>query len=199
MSNQASESRRFTDSLFPATTQLNAMFKNMAHQLDEKEPEKVMHLINSGQAVISRVKHIIDCSSTPFCPKGWSIHEEDQLPSRFRGKLEWDPTKLVLHLDDRQENGRDISGIELRDRLAQLNPSLLPAQVLDYLLEHRELISGEQKSKAIFFWGSIYRDLDSTLAVRYLTHDNPTRTYHSGFFWLGGVWHDHDSALRLIR
>lgn len=46
---------------------------------------------------------------------------------------------------------------------------------MDFYLANPHLIPEEWKGKAVFFWGTIYRDADGHLCVRYL-------------YWRGGGW-----------
>jgi len=140
----------------------------------------VRHLI-SGTGRVEIVRHVIDCDAMPHCPKGWRIEEADQLPGRVRGSLEWDHAAVDLHLDPSQMDGGRIQGHKLKERLA--NEPVLPATVLDYLLANPTLIPEDWKkdddagnTRYIFFWGSIYRNSDGGLLVRYLC-------------WLDGRWH----------
>jgi len=113
---------------------------------------------------------IIDLDSAPYIPDGWSVEEHNK-----GGVMEWDPTKVALHLDPDQKNGKWIEGNKLRKKLAKLNP--YNANLLDFLLkkENQHLIPEEWKGKYIYFWGTIYRSSDGRLCVRYL-------------FWLVGAW-----------
>lgn len=97
-------------------------------------------------------KFVIDCDADPFVPKGYSIKEHQN-----GGQFEWDPTKIKLYVAERQ--GRSsIEGTELRKELA--GKPVMNACVLDFLLEHRDLIPEEWKDKKVFFWGTIYQSLD---------------------------------------
>ena len=63
---------------------------------------------------------------------------------------------------------------------------VLNANVLDYLLAHRELIPEEWKGNAIFFWGPIYRLSGGDLCVRCLYWDDDA--WHWGYCWLDDGW-----------
>ena len=123
--------------------------------------------------LIVKIKHIIDLDADPFLPEGWQVEEHKK-----GGQLEWDPTKVKLYLSENQRNNRVIQGNKLRAELA--NQPVLNANVLDYLLAHPELIPEECKGKAVFFWGTIYRNSDGVLCVRCL-------------YWIGGGWRWHYS------
>ena len=105
-------------------------------------------------------ENVIDCDVDPYCPPGWAVEEH-----RKAGKLQWSEDFVQLWLSDEQQCGA-IQGTELREELADM--SVLNACVLDWLLEHPDLIPEEWKNNSIFFWGTIYRYSDGELNVRYL-------------------------------
>ncbi|MBU6388623.1 hypothetical protein KGQ72_01995 [Patescibacteria group bacterium] len=129
-----------------------------------------------GYAEIKLVEHVINCDATPFVPDGWEVieHQKD-------GQFQWnkDAQKDALFLSSAQKKG-NTEGNKLRKELA--DKPVLNACVLDYLLAHPHLIPEEWKGKAIFFWGTIYRDSVGNLCVRYL-------------YWLGDGWDWFDSWL----
>ena len=86
-----------------------------------------------------------------------------------------------------------IRGTELREELK--GKPVLNANVLDYLLKHPELIPEEWKGKAVFFWGTIYRDSRGNLCVRCLYWDG-SRWYWS-HNWLDDFWLADNLALLL--
>ncbi|MCH8244311.1 hypothetical protein IIB97_00255 [Patescibacteria group bacterium] len=124
-----------------------------------------------GVAQIVVVKHMIDLDAKPFVPDGWKVKKHTR-----GGQLEWDPdsVKVVLYLSKSQQDGKVIRGNQIREELK--GRSAYNANLLDYLLAHQELIPEDWKGKLIFFWGTIYRDPDGSLNVRYL-------------FWRGGRWY----------
>ena len=126
-----------------------------------------------GYSEIKPITHAIDCDAPPFVPQGWSVLDADQLPNRVRGIFTWDATRVSLYLSKRQKGDKRIMGNELRKELK--NKPTLNANVLDYLLAHPELIPEDWKGRAVFFWGSIYRNSNDYLCVRYL-------------FWGGDRW-----------
>lgn len=133
-------------------------------------------------------KIVINCDADPFVPDGWKVEEH-----RKGGMFEWNPDNVRLYFSNKQKNGSCIGGHDLRKELA--DQPVLNANVLDYLLaEH--LIPDEWKGKYIFFWGTIYRDSDGNLYVRYL--------YCCGFRWsweycrLSNNWSDgYPAAVRI--
>lgn len=116
---------------------------------------------------------VLNFDEDPFKPNGWRVLPEDQINSRVKGKWKFDLDKIGLHFDPGQQDGKVIRGHDLKKKLE--GQPVLPAHVLDYLLEHPEIIPESWKGKAIFFWGTIYRYADGSLCVRCLS-------------WYGGRW-----------
>jgi hypothetical protein len=146
-----------------------------------------------GNAQINIVEHIIDCSTTPFCPEGWTILPlEEQIPTRYTGQLKWDRKAQTeaFYLSQKQTTGdKWIEGNKLCEELVKKLVVALPANVLDYLLANPILIPEEWKGKAIFFWGTIYRSSGGSLCVRYLYWGDGAWDWSSG--WLD---YDFDSG-----
>ncbi len=134
-----------------------------------------------GLAKIVVVKHVIDCDADPFLPEGWKVESHKK-----GGSLEWDPTKVRLHLSPNQQNGKCIVGNKLRKELE--SEPVFNANVLDFLLKHPELILEEWKGKYVYFWGTIFRDSDGYLHVRYLSWLDGRWDWF--FHWLGDAWYD---------
>jgi len=148
-----------------------------------------MSFLKNGARVQVIGNHIINCDTVPFIPSGLSVEEH-----RRTGNLVWDLNKVSLYLSKNQKkNWKTIEGDELREELK--NKSVLNANVLDYLVGHPELIPEEWKKKLIFFWGTIYRDLDSSLYVRYLYWYRAGRKWSWDFHWLGHVLDDSCPAV----
>lgn len=113
-------------------------------------------------------KHIIDTDADPFIPEGFTLMEHKK-----SGLLKLDVLKISLYLSEKQKRG----GIKANNLKKELSSKpVMNANVLDYLLEHQELIPEEWKSESIFFWGTIYCDLHNNPCVRYL-------------YWLGSKWY----------
>ena len=129
--------------------------------------------------VAPMTQNIIDCDARPLDPWGLTFPvapESDQLPGRVRGQFVFDPTKIKLHLSSNQQGGQYVKGDTLKVELA--NEPVLPANVLDFCLANPHLIPKVWKGKAVFFWGTIYRDSRGFLFVRYL--------YFRGGGWCSG-------------
>ncbi len=145
---------------------------------------KVLEVMK-GLAEIIYPEHLIDCDADPFIPEGWTIEEHKK-----GGVFKFNPKAISLYLNKKQAKGDRIEGNELRKELA--DKPVLNANILDYLSAHPELIPEEWKGKYVFFWGTIYRDSNGNLYVRFL------RWYGSRWdwdcYWLGDDFDSDDPA-----
>lgn len=134
------------------------------------ENEKVLRgliAVLRGQAEVTLVKHVVDCSGPLRKIDGLTpLPADEQITSRFTGELALTPEALALYLDPGQQGDGVVKGNKLRKLLEGQN--VLPAQVLDYQLEHPELIPESWKGKYTYFWGTIYRSAGGDLCVRCL-------------------------------
>ena len=133
-----------------------------------------------GQSEIKPLDHMIDCDADPFCPDGLTVEEHKK-----GGQFQWDSAKVSLYLSKKQKGSKRINGHVLRQELE--GQPVLNANVLDYLIVHPELIPDEWKGKYVFFWGTIYRDRDGGLYVRYLDWLGGGRWFW-GYGWLDNGW-----------
>lgn len=131
-----------------------------------------------GQAEIKMIERLIDCDSAPFVPDGLSVEDHKK-----GGMFKFNPEKISLYLSKKQKKG-SIGGYDLRKELA--DKPVMNANVLDYLLARPELIPKEWKGKYIFFWGTIYRDSDGDLCVRYLGWNGSEWDWYCN--WLDNVF-----------
>jgi hypothetical protein len=146
-----------------------------------------------GRAKVEVLKYVVDFDKLPSVPDGWTIlPDSEQLPNRMKGVMEFDPAKVLLHLDEGQKEGKVIEGNKLRKKLKDV--LVYGAQLLDFYLANPHLIPEEWKGKAVFFWGTIYRRAGGSLSVRFL--------YWSGtewdwdYRWLDRAWDDGLPAAR---
>lgn len=147
---------------------------NMMVSDGKRDPVSVANII---QIILDG--HIVDCDAPVFIPEKWKVlPEEDQLPRRIRGLVKFDPAKVALHLVDSQKKGKGIEGYNVREELS--GTPVYTAHVLDYLLANPHLIPEEWKGKALFFWGTIYKDGQCNFFVRYL-YWNDNRWVWFGF------------------
>lgn len=134
-----------------------------------------------GHAEVKTLEHVINLNAGPFIPNGWSVEQHQQ-----GGPFKWDPKAVELYLSEPQRKEKSIEGNKLRKELE--NKAVLNANVLDYLLAHPNLIPEEWKkdeknrTRYIFFWGTIYRSSYGCLYVRCL-------------YWNDGRWHWSDDWL----
>ena len=143
-----------------------------------------------GQVEVTVTKHIIDLDADPFIPDGWGVVEHQK-----GGQFEWDPANVSLYLSPNQRDGKVIKGDKLREELK--GEPVCNANLLDYLLVNPQLIPDEWKSKAVFFWGTIYRRSDGRLCVRDLYWDGGR--WLSDFYWLEFDWYGSNPAAVLAN
>ncbi len=163
---------------------LGRMLQRMNY-ISEILARAVLPSIGDFKEFLNKVAQIVNCDVKPFVPEGWKVVEHIK-----GGKWEWDPSKVLLYLSDGQKGGERIEGNKLREELK--GKSVLNANVLDFLLANPLLIPEEWKGKAVFFWGTVYRNADGNLVVRYL-YWNGTR-WHWGYSWLAYDWIDLSPA-----
>lgn len=144
------------------------------------------------------IGHIVDCDADPIIPSGYNWTVERHIKGgkvrleRRGDTLYVDGKKVILHLVKQQTRNGVIQGHELRKELDNGKLVLLNANLLDYLLEHPELIPDAWKGKAVFFWGTVYRDSDGHLNVRYLSWNDGR--WNWDYNWLDFDWISNDPA-----
>lgn len=154
-----------------------------------------VHRLVRGVGEVRRVRHIINCDAAPFVPDDVSVAEH-----RRTGELEWKPEKVGLYLSERQKKSGYIKGNELMEELE--NEPVLNANVLDYLLKNPRIIPEDWKkdedgrSRFIFFWGTIYHNVEGNLNVRHLHWHKGKWAW--GWYWVHRDWYSHSPAARLM-
>lgn len=147
-----------------------------------------------GTHEIKPIDHVPDLATIPKLPFNGALIFENKGTGIARlerrdDELYLDDKEIELHLSPKQKKGA-IPGNGLR-RYLEGKP-VLNAAVLDYLLAHQELIpdswktSEEGQTLYTFFWGTIYRDADGDLYVRYLCWNDGR--FVSYCLWLGSDW-----------
>lgn len=131
--------------------------------------------------------HVIDFDADPFVPKGWGVSEHTK-----GGKLEFDPSKVTLYLDEEQQNVGTIVGAKLREKLK--GKAVFNANLLEFYLKNPHLIPDEWKDKNVFFWGTIYSNAWCILCVRCLSWDWGCCCWGWNYLWLGSSFHDYFPA-----
>lgn len=157
-----------------------------------------------GNAEVKTTRHLIncdaDCMPDAWKKSGWEVREEDQIPTRIKGTLEFDPAKLQRWLHPKQEAGV-IQGEELYNEIRNLKLKVLPDNVLDFLLENRNLIPDgwktDEQGRILYhyFFGKIYRYPDGYRYVRYLYWDGGCWRWDCS--WLDNDWRVQDPAVLL--
>lgn len=152
--------------------------------------------------LVSTVK--VDFDKLPTVPDGWTILPDyEQLPNRIKGQVEFYVKKVGLHLDEDQEDSIDegqrgyhvIEGNKLRKKLKDV--PVYGAQLLDFYLANQHLIPWLWKGGGvIFFWGTIYRDVDGVLCVRCL-YLNWCK-WHWSYRRLDSFWGFKNPAVRCV-
>lgn len=124
--------------------------------------------------------HLVDCDADPFVPKDLLVEEH-----RRGGRIDLAATKMTLFFPRGQKKDV-VSEDDLRKEMA--NQPVLNANVLDYLLANPDLIphEWEKEDRAVFFWGTIYRNQSGYRYVRYL-HRNAGR-WDCCYAWANGGW-----------
>ena len=155
---------------------------------DDYVTDNVIRFINNGCRLQIVGNHTVNTDLTPTLPFSGATIEVH----KKRGMVAINPSAITLHLSPNQKDGKVINGHDLRKELK--GKPVMDACELDYLLANPHLIPEEWKGKAIFFWGTIFRDSDGSLCVRFLIwHDGRWQSFYS---WLDGDWDgDNPAAL----
>ncbi len=122
-------------------------------------------------------KKCVDLAADPLLPNGWSVqhHRGGAKASKIErngDNLYLNGRKIKFRLTIEQREVGVITGERLLRKLR--GKLVLNANVLDYLLRNPCLIPEAWKKdrydnpQRLFFWGTIYRDLEETRYVRYL-------------------------------
>ncbi|MEK7073278.1 MAG: hypothetical protein AAB974_02450 [Patescibacteria group bacterium] len=153
-------------------------------------------MVVRGKAEVRIKPRVIDCSVTLFIQGDYSICEEDQIKSRFTGKLVWDTATVALYLGDDQKNRMVPKEEVLKDLQGQ---KVLPANVLDCLRSNPTLIPSDWKGKTIYFWGTIYCDSNGDRRlVRSLDWDDFTSSWIACYSPITG-WNLYNSFAIIAR
>jgi hypothetical protein len=139
-----------------------------------------------GNAEIHIVRHVINLAANPHIPDRCKVEEHREGNATF----EWNPNLIALQLSESQKNRERTLGNDLRNELR--DTPVLNANLLDYLLKYPDLIpegwkrDGEGNTLHIFFWGTIYRDHEGFLCVRYLYWNHGRWDWST--CWLSAGW-----------
>ena len=152
-----------------------------------------------GLCEIKPVEHAVDLGVDPFLPDGWKVEEHQNGKvvklERKGSDLYLDGKKIDFYLSKKQKGG-SIEGNDLRKELTKM--PVLNANMLDYLLKNPLIIPDEWKTdgdgntRCLFFWGTVYRNADGSLCVRYLVWNGGR--WGSNYGWLGVDWRSNNPA-----
>lgn len=141
------------------------------------------------------MKHIINTDLDPKLPfPGAEIVENIKM-----GEVDWDPSKFSFHFEPEQKTGY-ISGHTLYERLK--GKPVVNASFMDYLEAHPDLVPDswkkdeEGRTRYIYAWGTIFRDSDGSLCVRFWFWSGGA--LQSDYDWLGLGWDGRSPALVLV-
>lgn len=135
-------------------------------EIDEACVAAINRVLERKRGCVPAGPDIIDLDAAPFIPEGWEVRESDQLTNRVCGRFEWNPARFYMFLANGQKGNRTIRGYELRRILENQQVRVLPANVLDWMLEHPNVITQTWEIGFKFFWGTIYRDQMGLMCVR---------------------------------
>ena len=141
-----------------------------------------------GRAEIRMFEHLIDCSAAPYVP----LNKMDIDSHKRSGELRWDPKNFRLYRSKKQKKDGSITGYELQNELK--DKPVLNANVLDYLLAHKELIPRDWVGRSVFFWGTIYL-MGGTPVVRCI--QQIAGVWDQSFRWLSRDFSAADPAIML--
>ena len=142
------------------------------------------------------LNHLIDCDAQPYVPDDLEIVEHMK-----GGQLEFDPLKILLHLEEGQKKTGKIVGNDLRTAFE--GKPALNACVLDHLLANTNLIPDSWKKdeqdriRYIYFWDTIYHDSEGGLYVRCLCWRDDR--WSQDRRWLGSYFGDQSPTAILAN
>ena len=144
---------------------------------------------------------MIDHDAPPFIPEGLLLHVQENLhPKRAKGCSFFDLSKSSLFFPTTKVV---CWGVEFSDAIR--DKRVAGANVLDFFLEHKDLIPETWKGKRIGFWGTFYKDMYSYAHIRYLEWNDGALKIGDRFFgdWVsrhrrvGDSFHQSEPALIL--
>lgn len=111
-------------------------------------------------------RHLIDLDHEIYTRSDWKVLPSDQIPSRARGVLEFDPARIRLHFDQRQLSGQHLFAREVYETLHDV--CVLPPRMIEFYLANPHLIRKEWNGLEIPFWGVIFTDHLGYKFVRFM-------------------------------
>ncbi|MEI7512405.1 MAG: hypothetical protein WCK01_03025 [Candidatus Uhrbacteria bacterium] len=135
--------------------------------------ESVLTLIR-GQTTPQGSQYVIDCDSPPFVPSKFASRmAKDEVGNRLIGKVEWSRDMARLHQHPRLKNPTMFYMVRVVDLMKDLKDrTVLPANVLDFLMDHQELIPVDWQDMYVLFLGTVYRQNGTSPFVRGLHYED---------------------------
>ena len=152
---------------------------------NDKKHLKVFLSILRGESTIQSSMHTIDCESTPRIPvKGWKLLKHNR-----NGIRKWS-SDLVEVVTNKGQHGRLFSGEEYYNEIKSLAHANI--NLMDYLLENQYLIPKSWENglkgnnRPIFFWGTIFLDVNEKKVVSYMLFDG--NHWLQNYLWFDETW-----------
>lgn len=127
-------------------------------------------------------QHVIDTDQDPLLPYSFlTLEKHDR-----RGKISIDPTKITLAGENDKGTVEDVL-----KKYEKRNPA--NGNILDYLLQHPELVPEEWNNYYLFFPGTLYRGREGYWRVPYARW--ASSAWLRCAYWLRNTW---DSDCRVV-
>lgn len=117
----------------------------------------------------------IDLDRNPVIPEGLSIELHKKQGLFVFDSIKVKLTKLLHKESSRFDQNKMRKIFKKASGLDAFNTVLL-----DWYLGYPENIPDDWKGKRIFFWGTLYKDVNGTNFVRYLEWNKYKKSWHSG-------------------
>src|SRR5574344_2591556 len=146
------------------------LLENPAHKTSKTREFFRMFRTKSSIISIPNVEPKIPFSEWKILEPNLESNLKSNLESRVYNNLKINLKKIILFQPT--EAGDHINLQNLEKKLEERSYLTLSANVLDYLLEHKELIPKEWKEKRIVFLGTIYSGPNNQKIYRFLEDFN---------------------------
>jgi len=146
---------------------------------------KELRAFVNGFAKLEMIDHLIDCD---VLPKRKEITAYKIKKHKKMVMILYNPEEVSLFQFG--DSMRISEAIKLYAKKPFMN-----ADVLEYLLEHQELIPEDWKDKRIFFLNSVYVDYFKREVVRYMVWDRHLKYWGEGLYGVGEKFKPNHAAL----
>ena len=117
-------------------------------------------------------------------------------------EINWNPKKIsLLLLNKQKEDGVFIRPEILIEKFHEEEKNFVPlnASVLDYLLEHQNLIPKSWKKKSVMFWGTIYLAPNKQKMIRFMQFVKSLNQFTDGWSWLESGFSRDEPAVVIAK